>query len=250
MKIKLNHIIIALYVLGIVSIFSACKKSDNASPSRSSDTQMAFTLSASGNVTPVVAAVSNGAQTTNATGSASISWAAGTANVSAFKLEAKKRGVEIEITSHNLTSIDLFAAAPSTISVAIDTGTYREIELRVLFAKTSGSAIPLTLKGNYTSTTGTVTPIELDFNDDAIIKVEAENVTVDGSTDFAAIAKLDVSRLVGPGLAGVLDAATRTNGTIIISNSSNTNIYNVIKSRITDCGKWGGFEHHDKSGRR
>ncbi|MBC7399199.1 MAG: hypothetical protein H7289_04580 [Mucilaginibacter sp.] len=248
MKIKLNHYIIGLYVLGIVSILSACKKSDSASPS--SNTQLAFALSASGNVTPVTSAVSNGVQTTNAAGSASISWTAGTANVSAFKLEAKKKGLEIEITSRNLTSIDLFAATPTTISAAIDTGTYREIELRVLFAKTSGSAIPLTLKGNYTSTTGTVTPIEFDFNDDAVIKVEAENVTVDGSTDFAALAKFDVSKLIGSGLAGALDAATRTNGTIIISSSSNTNIYNAIKSRITDCGKWGGFEHHDKSGRK
>lgn len=247
MSIKLNYIIIGLCVSGIVSTFSACKKSANTSPT---DTQLAFTLNASGNVTPVTAAVSNGAQTTNATGSASINWTAGTANVSAFKLETKKRGVEVEISSKNLTSIDLFAATPASISATIDTGTYREIELRVLFAKTTTAAIPLTLKGNYTSTTGTVTPIEFDFNDEAVIKVEAENVTIDGSTDFAALAKLDVSKLIGAGLAGALDAATRTNGTIVISSSSNINIYNAIKARITECGKWGGFERHDKSGRR
>jgi hypothetical protein len=253
MKIKLNQLVIGMYVLGIVSILSACKKNDNASTS--TDTQMAFALSANGSVSPVsVTGNSDGLTTnslaTNASGSASITWTSGIANVSGFKLEAKKKGVEIEITSRNLTSIDLFAATPATISTAIDTGTYSEIELRVLFTKSATATLPLTLKGNYTSTTGTVTPIEFDFNDDATIKIEAENITVDGSTDVAALAKLDVSKLVTGFAASVLDNATRTNGTIIISSTVNANIYNFIKANINGCGHWGGFEHHDKRERR
>ena len=255
MKIKLNQLIIGMCVLGMVSILSACKKNDNASLSTSGNTQIAFALSANGSVSPVSVSgnadgLTTNALTTNATGSASITWTSGIANVSGFKLEAAKKGLEIEITSRNLTSIDLFAATPATISAAIDTGTYREIELRVLFTKSTTAVLPLTLKGNYTSTTGTVTPIEFDFNDDAIIKIGAENITVDGSTDIAAIAKLDVSKLVTGFAASALDNAVRTNGTIVISSTSNTNIYNFIKANINGCGRWGGFEHRDKRERK
>ncbi|MDB5004655.1 MAG: hypothetical protein JWQ34_2880 [Mucilaginibacter sp.] len=255
MRIRLNHLIIGLYVLGIVSILSACKKNDNASLSTSTNTQMAFALSANGSVSPVsVSGNPDGLTTnglaTNASGNASITWTSGIANVSGFKLEAKKKGLDIEITSRNLTSINLFAATPATISAAIDTGIYREIELRVLFTKSATATLPLTLKGNYTSTTGTVTPIEFDFNDDATIKIAAENITVDGSTDIAAIAKLDVSKLVTGFAASALDNATRTNGTIVISSTANTNIYNFIKANINGCGRWGGFEHHDKRERK
>jgi hypothetical protein len=254
MKIKLNQLVISMYVLGIVSILSACKKNDNAALSTSTNTQVAFALSANGSVSPVSVSgnpdgLTTNGLTTSATGSASITWTSGIANVSGFKLEAQKKGLEIEITSRNLTSINLFAAKPATISAAIDTGTYREIELRVLFTKSTTTTLPLILKGNYTSTTGTVTPIEFDFNDDATIKIAAENITVNGSTDIAAIAKLDVSKLVTGFAASALDNAIRTNGTIVISSTSNANIYNYIKANINGCGRWGGFEHHDKGER-
>jgi hypothetical protein len=254
MKIKSNQIIIGLCVLGMVSIFSACKKGD-ASSSSVTDTQMSFALSASGNISPFSVTGGSDQLTTNglstsATSTASISWTSGVANVSGFKLEAKKKGTEVEISSRNLTSIDLFSTTPTTISTAIDTGTYREIELRVLFTKSTTATIPLTLKGNYTSTTGMVTPIEFDFNDDAVIKVEAENITVDGKTDVATIAKLDVTKLVNGFAASILDSAVRTNGAIVISSTSNTNIYNFIKANIVGCGRFGGFEHHDKHERR
>lgn len=252
MNIRLTHIIIGCYLLALVSIFSACKKGDKASPSNSSDTQISFALSASGKLSPV-GVNANGGLTTNSLAAnataAGITWTSGIANVSAFKLEAKKGGTEIEIKSHNLTSVDLFSLSPTTVSTTIADGTYDEIEVKALFVKSSGSDIPLTLKGSYTSQSGTVTPIEFDFNDDALIKVEAENVTIDGTTDIAAITKLDLTRLIGNTAAAALDAATRTNGTIIISNSSNTNIYNAIKANVELCGKWGGFEHHDKRDR-
>jgi hypothetical protein len=256
MKLRSDHFIISLYILGIVSILSACKKSNNASPSVS-DTQMSFALSASSNVSQVASSVNEGGLatnslsiSTNAATSANITWTAGTANISGFKLEAKKQGVEIEIKSRNLTNVDLLAITLANISTVIDTGTYREIEIKVLLTKSSTSTIPLTLKGNYTSTTGTVTPIELDFNDDAIIKVEAENITVDGKTDLAALAKLDLTKLIGGAVASALDAATRTNGVIVISSTVNANLYNVIKARVELCGSWGGFGHHGKGDRR
>lgn len=248
-----NHIIKALSALVLVLAFNACKKD---STPVTATTQVSFGVSAMNASNVLPASVNSPGITTNAIGTtgavatASITWTSGIANIASFKLEAKKKNTAIEITSKNLTNIDLFAITPAAISTAIDTGTYSEIELRVVLAKSATTAIPLTLKGNFTTQGGVIVPIELDFNDDAIIKVEAENITVDGKTDIAALAKINLTKLVGGMGSATLDAAVRTNGTIIISSTVNTTIYNKIKDNILLCGSWGGFSHHDKSERK
>ncbi|HTH82183.1 MAG TPA: hypothetical protein VL490_04585 [Mucilaginibacter sp.] len=251
---KKNNFIKGLSVLAIACTFSACQKSDLSS-SASSSTQMSFAISASGTGGSLASVANSGGITTNAIGSTavaptgSITWTSGIANIAYFKLEAKKKNTEIEITTKNLSNVDLFAITPASISTVIDTGTYKEIEVRVALAKTSGSAIPLTLKGTFTTPGGAIVPIEYDFNEDALIKVEAENITIDGKTDIAAIAKINLTTVINGMTAAALDKATRVNGTLIISSTVNADIYDKIKANVALSGGWGGFSHHDKSER-
>jgi hypothetical protein len=59
-----------------------------------------------------------------------VTWASAIANIAHFKLEAKKNGVEKEVSTSSLTNVDLLAAIPAfLIKANIDTGTYKEIEL-------------------------------------------------------------------------------------------------------------------------
>jgi len=242
---KKNYLIKGLSVIVIAFMFSACKKSNNSSST--SGTQMAFSVSADNSASALTSSTGSNL-TTNAT--ASITWTSGIANIAYFKLEAKKKNTEIEIKTKSLQNIDLFAPIPTVISSAIDTGTYKEIEIKVVLAKSTTNAIPLTLKGNFTTGGGAVVPIEFDFNDDAIIKAETDNVTVDGKTDLATTIKLHLNRLLSSTAAATLDAATRTGGVIVISSTSNTAIYNIIKAKIVECGAFERFEHHDKKDRK
>jgi hypothetical protein len=243
---KKNYVIKGLSIIVIVFMFSACKKSNNASSS-TSGTQMAFAVSADNSASSFASSTGSNL-TTNAT--ASITWTSGIANIAYFKLEAKKKNTEIEIKTKSLQNVDLFAPIPTVISSAIDTGTYSEIEIKVVLAKSTTGAIPLTLKGNFTTGGGVVVPIEFDFNDDAIIKAEADNVTIDGKTDLATTIKLHLNRLISSTAAATLEAATRTGGVIVISSTSNTAIYDIIKSKIIECGAFEKFEHHDKKDRK
>lgn len=242
---KKNYVIKGLSIIAIAFMFSACKKSNNSSST--SGTQMAFSVSADNSASSFASSTGSNL-TTNAT--ASITWTSGIANIAYFKLEAKKKNTEIEIKTKSLQNVDLFAPIPTVISSAIDTGTYREIEIKVVLAKSATGAIPLTLKGNFTTGGGAVVPIEFDFNDDAIIKAEADNVTIDGKTDLATTIKLHLNRLISSTAAATLDAAPRTGGVIVISSTSNTAIYDVIKTKITECGAFERFEHHDKKDRK
>ncbi|SHM52748.1 hypothetical protein [Mucilaginibacter sp. OK098] len=243
---KKNYAIKGLSIIVIAFMFSACKKSNNSSSS-TSGTRMAFAVSAD-NSASSFASSTGSSLTTNAT--ASITWTSGIANIAYFKLDAKKMNTEIEIKTKSLLNVDLFAPVPTVISTAIDTGTYSEIEIKVVLEKSTSGPIPLTLKGNFTTSTGTVIPIEFDFNDNAVIKAEADNVTVDGKTDLATIIKLHLNKLISNTAAAALEAATRTGGVIVISSTSNTAIYDVIKDKITDCGGFERFEHHDKKDRK
>lgn len=242
---KNNYAIKGLSVLIIAFMFSACKKSSNASST--SGTQMAFSVSADNSASSFAGSMGSNLNT-NAT--ASITWTSGIANIAYFKMEAKKKNTEIEIRTKSLLNVDLFAPIPTVISSAIDTGTYSEIEIKVVLQKSTSGPIPLTLKGNFTTSAGTVIPVELDFNDDAIIKAEADNVTIDGKTDLATTIKLHLNRLISSTAAATLEAATRTGGVIVISSTSNVAIYDIVKNKFADCGGFEGFEHHDKKDRK
>jgi hypothetical protein len=225
----------------------SCKK-DNTTNS-GTGAEVAFALTAD-NATSTLGTTSANGPVVNATAAnASINWTSAIANISRFKLEAKKNGIETEIHSKNISGLDLFSLNQASITALIDTGTYREIEIKVLLVKSSGTDIPLTVKGVFTSAGGAVVPIEFDYNENAILKSEAENVTVDGTSDVTAKLNLHLNKLLSRIPSAEIDAATRTNGTIIISNSSNATIYNKVIANIILAFEARGFEKHTRKDR-
>jgi hypothetical protein len=237
--------ICAAILLAVITM-AACKKS-GVSPSNSS--QVSFQMQADNSATTLAATpgASNGLVTNSVGASISgLTWTSGIANISKFKLEAKKKGTGIEIESKNLTSVDLFALSPLAANVTVDTGTYKEIEVRVELLQTTTGAIPLTLKGTFTNSGGATTPIEFDLNDDVTIKAEAQDVVINGTTDFAALVHMHLNKLVAGLTAADLDAAALTNNTIVISKTSNTAIYNKILANLTTCGDSEFKDEHHK----
>jgi len=235
--------VIALISLAVLSL-AACKKDSSSSSSKTP--QLSFQMQADNSL----AASSTTGQTVNSigTGITGLTFTAGIANISRFKLEAKKNGVETEISSKNLTNVDLFAISPSLVNATIAPGTYTEVEIKVELVHSNTDALPLKLTGSFASSGGTVIPVELDFNSDAEIKAEAENVTVTDSTNFSAIVHFHLNKLVAGISAADFDNATLTNGTIVISSTSNTAIYNKLLNNIANCGV-SEFRHKGKDGK-
>lgn len=236
--------IIAAITLAVVSL-SACKKSGNAPTTKTS--QLSFQMVADNSTTSLAgSSFTTNSVTVDVPG---LVFTAGTANISQFKLEAKRNGIETEISSKNLTNVDLFALAPSIADITIDTGTYREIEIKVVLQKTSDlTALPLKLTGTFTNNQGTVIPVEFDLNDDVTIKAEAENIHVTNTTDFVALVHMHLLKLEAGITAATLDGATLTNGVLIISSSSNSAIYNRVLANFSDCGETEFREHHKGKG--
>jgi hypothetical protein len=223
---------------------TSCKKDITSNPltpvvsfAMTSDTPVA-NLTASANTNALLAS-----------GVATMNWTSGIANITRFKLEAKRNNTELEISSKNITNVDLFALTPSMVSTAIDTGTYKEIEIKVLLTKSTTVDLPLVLKGTYTTAGGALIPVEFDFNDNLEIKAEAENVVVDGTKDIRTILSMHLNKLFAGLSPKVIDSAPRTNSVLVISSSINSSLYNVIAANLLSCIGSRGFEKHEKSER-
>ncbi|MFD0766663.1 hypothetical protein ACFQZI_17510 [Mucilaginibacter lutimaris] len=224
---------------------TSCTKDKSANTASSADVAFAMTAD---NATSNVSTTSTGGLQVNVTpiSNASIKWTSAIANVSRFILEAKKNNREVEVTTKNISNLDLLTLDPATVTAKIDTGTYKEIEVKAFLLKSTGADIPLTLKGTFTTAGGVAVPIEFDYNDNAILKTEAENVTVDATTNVTAKLSFHLNRLLTAIPSSQIDAATRTNGTIVISSTSNTAIYNKVIVNMLLAFEARGFEHHKR----
>ncbi len=229
------------------AMLASCKKGGSYSTVLSS-AQLSMGVNADNAATSLATTNNTGTPAASSTGSAasSINFTSAIANISGFKFEATRKGLQIDVRSNNLSTVDLFAINPSMTGITLDTGTYTEIEIRVEFSKSSTSTLPLVLKGTFTTSTGTAIPIEFDLNDNAEVSAAAHDVVVDGKTNLTSIVTMHLGKLLAGISSADIAAATQTNGTIIISSTSNQSIYNRVLSNFSSCGDWDGFEHHDR----
>ncbi|MBL4675976.1 MAG: hypothetical protein JKY70_07215 [Mucilaginibacter sp.] len=156
------------------SLLTSCSKDKSTSPN-AAQAEMGFQLTADNSQSAVGTTSVVDGKTVNTTASqAAIQWTSVIANINRFKLEAKKNGTETEVTTKNVTNLDLLNLVSAPITTLVDTGHYSEIEVKILLVKSSGTDIPLTAKGTFTTPGGATVPIEFDLNDDAIIKAEVK----------------------------------------------------------------------------
>lgn len=205
-------------------LFISCKKSNVQS---SYQYKLATT-----NRSNVVARVAGG----------NISWTAGYASANLLKFEAKNSGgTEVEFKNSTQQHVDLFSSLAQTLgTITLPASTYSEIEFKAELSP-NGSDAALQLSGSFTSG-GVTTPVVFTVNSALEIKTEKNNIVIDNNTSYTALTTLDLSTLTTGITEAMLNAATRTGGTIIISASSNTNMYNVMLANFDNCDEV-QFEH-------
>jgi hypothetical protein len=185
----------------------------------------------------VGASVSGSGLLVEASSNSSITWSEGILNIGEIDFEARKDGSQIEYKYSQLVNVDISKAAAALGSIQIPDGTYDEVKLKLLFRKSSTDDIPARLKGSYTDLSGAKTPVELQFNEDLEIQVEAENLVMEANSHIARI-NMHLNKLLSRVTIADLTMATKTNGTIVISSTSNAALYAKIKASLegfADC---------------
>lgn len=164
------------------------------------------------------------------TNAATIEWKAGTATPSLVKFEAKQGTIEVEYSSTAAQQVNLFTITRSTFgNIILPEGTYTEIELKIQL-NGSASAPAMELNGNYNNGTGDV-PVAFRVTTPLLVKAEKNNVLITGGA-FTAVTELNLSLYTTGITQTMMNAATRTAGTIVISSTSNANLYNIIVNNI------------------
>lgn len=197
--------------------FTSCKK--NASGPAGVD----FQLQASNSVVAV-----------NRSEAASVNWTAGTSTPSLVKIEAKSLGADIEFTSNSTQSVDLFNTAQTFGGVTLPEGTYNQVELRVNLSS-------LQLSGTFNNGTTNI-PVSFQLNTPIQIKTESSDVNVQGGS-FTALTRLNLTTYMSGITLSAMNSATLTSGTIVISATSNTPLYNIILTNINTFHHT-DFNHH------
>lgn len=199
-------------------MFNSCKKT-----STSADQPLQYQLQT----------VNRSAVVNTPVAAGSISWTSGIASATLIKLEAKNSSnTEVEFKSTVNQQIDLFASVASSLgNVAIPPGNYSEVEFKIQMAP-NGNTPALALHGQFTSGTGVVTPVLFQVDGPFEIKGEQTNVTITTSSNTTAITSVNLSLLTTGITQSMLNSATTTNGTIIISATSNTALFSIISGNL------------------
>ena len=221
----------AIVLFGSASILTSCSKDDSTGNGK-----LSYQVKPANFTASVVLMSSGSGLTVTANSNSSLTWTSGNMNVSEIDFEAENNNVEIEYELKSPSNVDLFNLSPVLGNITIPDGTYDEVELKLALKKSATTSIPLTLKGIYTNGTGTKTPVEFYFNDEFEIEVEAEDLVVSGTNDYLGLINVQLNKFLTNVSSSDLDQAVKTNGTIIITSSSNINLYNKLKSNLNAFG--------------
>jgi hypothetical protein len=212
--------------------FTSCKKSNDVSLAASSGIN--YELKATNSVATIN-------QRLESPQSGTLMWTSGSGSASLIKFEAKSNNNKVEYKSKSLQSIDLFNAINNKLgNITLPPGSYDEVEFKIVLSKTATNAA-LELKGQFTSA-GVTVPVTFTVDTELEIKAEKNNVVVTDNNSYKALSTIDLSLLTRNITEAMLKNAQLTNGTVVISSTSNATLYAALLSNLNDLASC-EFEH-------
>jgi len=216
---------------------SACKKSESGEGSLGYRIE-ATNLSSNLSTTTIKSASEVSVDVTTP----GITWSSGSVTAGKISFEAKKgknkeetnkEAIHLELV--NPPTIDIFGLNTLLGNIQLPTGVYKEVELKILLKK-SESAPSLLLEGKFKNGQAVETPLQFKLNDEVNLKIEHEDISATG-VDFVSVINFELDKLFAQVTPAELNSATRTNGVIVISSTSNTALYTKVKTALASCPK-------------
>jgi hypothetical protein len=175
----------------------------------------------------------------------SFTWDTSYIVVSKIEFEAEKRESEMARDSSEVhfewdgpKKIDLFSLTSVVGDISLLSGVYHEISLKISALKADAGSSPVFyLSGTYTNSVDSVIPIAVIVNENFEFKVKKEGSSLDATSDYTSLINLNLTLLMSGITSTDLNSATRTNGKIIISSTSNAALYSKINTNLSTCAE-------------
>lgn len=150
-------------------------------------------------------------------------------------------GSSVSITHEQIATID-YATGLITPEVIIEVtaGTYTSVNLGIEL-QDDGTGLSIEIEGTYTNSNDTIIPVRFEFNSGEVFEASAPMVTLSTDTDVVGKISWDALDWFSVVPASALDAATQTDGIIVISATSNPDIFDAVADRL-DVGTQAVFE--------
>ena len=135
-------------------------------------------------------------------------------------------------TVPQVASIDYTTGTVSPeVFIEIPAGEYTSVNLGIELQDVN--AIPaMVIDGTYTNSDDEIIPIRFEFNSGEVFEANAASVTIPAGTDVIGKITFDALEWFSPITATQLDNATQTDGVIVISENSNSGIFDIVAERV------------------
>ncbi|MFD2515899.1 hypothetical protein ACFSRY_18655 [Pontibacter locisalis] len=163
----------------------------------------------------------------------SLSFTSGTIVLSQVQFEGESDvdSLEVEFELEQDVTIDFAtgATSPDISAVGFKPGTYEEIEVE-LELQDSGTKPAVVLNGTFTDAQGQAHPLRFEFNSAETFEVEREGTITftEGQSSMAQVTFDPTAWFAGVSAAQLSAAAKNAEGVIVISETQNTNIFDIV----------------------
>lgn len=141
-------------------------------------------------------------------------------------------GRPISITHEQIAVIDYATGTISpSVFLEVDPGEYKNVNLGIEI-QDDGSDPSIVIEGTYISSEGKTIPLRFEFNSGEVFEAEAESVKITAGSNIVGKITFDALEWFSVISAEALDNATLTNGVMIISETSNSEIFDQIADRL------------------
>jgi len=145
-------------------------------------------------------------------------------------------GTSVSITEEKITTIDLInGTANPPFVMDIPAGTYTSVNLGIeIQDETSRPSV--VAEGVYTNAAGVTTPVRFEFNSGEVFEANSvAPVTLTQNTAATAKITFDPHVWFSTVTRTQMDNAVKTNGVIVISETRNAGIFNIVADRLDNA---------------
>lgn len=148
----------------------------------------------------------------------------------------RSSAMNVSITEEKISTINLTTGVANPPFVMdIPSGTYTSINLGIEIQDES-SRPSVVAEGVYTNEAGATTPVRFEFNSGEVFEADSNTpVTLTQNTPATAKITFDPHVWFSTITKNQLDNATRTSGVIVISETRNVGLFNIVSDRLDDA---------------
>lgn len=215
-----------LSLLALAVVLSACDSTEERSQT---PIQYEFEFNKSGTIG------SSSSTASKASGQAQIQFDSGffTIREIVFDGENETTGESVSITHEQVSRIDFSTRIgdPPLDEVRIPAGTYRSVNLGIELQDVNDEPT-VVMSGTYTQSDGTSVPLRFEFNSGEVFEADAASVTIEEDREATAVIKIDPVFWFSATTPASLDAANRVNGTIVVNDTLNGDIFDNVADQL------------------